>query len=80
MSSRNITLALPEDLLRAAKILAAEEGTSISALVARLLRDTTARRRRYAAARKRSLARLRQPADLGTRGRAAWRREDLHER
>jgi hypothetical protein len=77
---RNITLALPADLLREAKILAAEQDTSISALVARLLRELVTRNRRFHAARGRALARLEDPGDLGTGGRASWRREDLHER
>jgi hypothetical protein len=80
MDTRNITLALPPELLREAKVLAAEQGTSISALVATLLRDLATRRRRLSAARKRALGRLKNPADLGTAGRARWRREDLHER
>lgn len=37
MASRNITLTLPEDLIRRAKVLAAQRDTSVSALVGSLL-------------------------------------------
>lgn len=37
MSSRNITLSLPDELIRKAKVLAAERETSVSALVGSLL-------------------------------------------
>lgn len=80
MPTRNITLALPDQLIREAKLLAAEEEASISAIVAGLLRDKVRQRRGFAAARRRQLARLDRPPDLGTGGRATWRRDDLHER
>jgi hypothetical protein len=80
MSTRNITLALPEPLIREAKLLAAEEGTSISAIVAALLHGHVRRRRGLGAARRRHLAKLAQPSDLGTGGRALWTRDDLHDR
>lgn len=80
MQKRNVTLALPRELLRDAKLLAAERGTSISAMVSELLREQVARRRRLAGARKRHLASLSDPPDLGTGGRAPWRRDELHER
>lgn len=37
MASRNVTLTLPEELFRRAKVYAAEHDTSVSALVADLL-------------------------------------------
>jgi hypothetical protein len=80
MPTRNITLALPDQLIREARILAAEQDTSISAIVAGLLQAHVRVRRGFAAARRRHVARLRHPPDLGTGGRAAWRRDDLHER
>lgn len=41
MTTASITLKLPDDLVRRARILAAEQGTSVSALVADLLRQVT---------------------------------------
>jgi hypothetical protein len=74
----NITLKLDADLLREARILAAEEDTSISALLAARLEQIVRERKAYHRARKRALARLRQGLDL------QWTpplsRAELHER
>ncbi len=74
----NITLKLEADLLREARVLAAQEGTSISALLAEQLTKLVRERKNYEAARRRALALMRKGFDLG------WRpprsREELHER
>ncbi len=74
----NITLKLEATLLREAKILAAEEGTSISAMLAARLEQIVRERKAYDQARRRALARLRQAADRH------WTppksRDELHER
>lgn len=74
----NITLKVDKDLLREARILAAEEGISISSLIAAKLDEAVRQRKGYDRSRKRALARLRKGFDLG------WTRppsrEDLHER
>ena len=48
----NITLKLDADLLREARVLAAEEGTSVSALVAARLEEVVRERKGYARARR----------------------------
>ena len=74
----NITLKLDTALLREIRILAAEEGTSISALLAERLAQIVRERKSYERARKRALARLREGLDLQwTRPRS---RDELHER
>lgn len=74
----NITLKLDSDLLRQIKILAAEEDTSVSAMLAERLEQVVRERKTFARARKRALARLRQGRDL------QWTpphsRDELHER
>jgi hypothetical protein len=74
----NITLKIEADLLREARILVAEEGTSISALLSTRLEDAVRERKGYHQARRRALARLRTGFDLH------WKpprsREELHER
>lgn len=80
MRSRNVTLSLPSETIRRLKILAAERGTSISALLTRQLGDLLARESGYARARRRSLAALEEGWELGTKGRATWQRDTLHER
>jgi hypothetical protein len=80
MANQNITLSLPEEDLREARVLAARRGTSVSQLLARVLRETVERETGYDAAKERSLALLREGADRGTGGDATWSRDDLHER
>ena len=74
----NITLKLDTSLLREIRVLAAEEGTSISALLAERLEQIVRERKTYERARKRALARLREGLDL------QWSplhsRDELHER
>jgi hypothetical protein len=74
----NITLKLDVDLLREVRVLAAEEGTSISALLAARLEQIVRERKAYERARKRALARLRTGLDL--QWTAPSSREELHER
>jgi hypothetical protein len=74
----NITLKLDAELLREARILAAEEDTSISALLAARLEEIVRQRQTYNRARKRALARIREGLDLQwTRPKS---RDELHER
>ena len=80
MKTRNITLSLPEEVLREAKVVAARRGTSVSALLAGALYELVERESGYAAARERGLAALGRGLDLGTGGEIGWGREELHER
>lgn len=74
----NVTLKLDAEILREARVLAAEQGSSISRLLADKLEELVRERKGYERARKRALARLRVGMDLG------WRlpgsRDELHER
>ena len=80
VGNQNITLSLPEEDLREARILAASRGTSVSQLLARMLRELVEQETGYARARDRSLARLREGMDLGTGGHINWSRDSVHER
>ena len=74
----NITLKLDSDLLREIRILAAEQSTSISALLTQELEKAVHERKAYNRARRRALTRLREGLDLH------WQppqsRDELHER
>lgn len=74
----NITLKLDSDLLREIRILAAEQSTSISALLTQELEKAVHERKAYNRARRRALTRLREGLDLH------WKppqsRDELHER
>jgi hypothetical protein len=73
----NITLKLDVALLREIRIVAAEEGTSISGLLAARLEQIVRERKTYERARKRALARLREGLDL--RWTPPRSRDELHE-
>jgi len=74
----NITLKLDTSLLREIRILAAEEGTSISAMLAARLEQIVRERKNYDRSRRRALARLRDGMSLGwTPPRS---RDELYER
>jgi predicted transcriptional regulator len=80
VASRNITLALPEELIRRMKIVAAKRDTSISALLAATLSQLADDEEGYGEARDGMLADLERGYNLGTGGSITWSRESLHER
>ena len=80
MSNRNITLSLPEEDLKRAKIIAIQRGTSLSQLLARMIKELADRETGYTHARARSLALLEEGRDLGTGGHVRWSRDELHDR
>jgi hypothetical protein len=61
----NVTLKLDSEILRQVRIIAAEEGSSISGLLASKLEEIVKQRSSYARAKKRALARLRNCKDHG---------------
>lgn len=74
----NVTLKLDTDLLREARVVAAEEGRSVSALLRDRLEAIVRERKAFDKARRRALARLQAGLDL------QWTppesRDELHER
>jgi hypothetical protein len=76
-SKINITLKLDKVLVRKVGVLAAENGTSVSALLSAKLEEELGRRATYEEAKKHALAVLAKGWDLG--GRVPTRRE-MHER
>jgi hypothetical protein len=74
----NVTLKLDTAILREIRILAAEQGSSISALLAQKLEEVVHERKRFDRARRRALSRLKEGFDLGWTPPAS--RAELHER
>jgi hypothetical protein len=58
VNTQNVTLKLPADSLKKAKVAAANRGTSLSALLARKLEEAVGEEAIYDAARKRALKSL----------------------
>ena len=74
----NVTLKLDVDLLREARVIAAEEGLSVSALLTDRLEGLVRERKAFERARRRALARLREGLDV--RWTPPRSRDELHER
>ena len=74
----NVTLRVDSTLLREAKVLAAQRGTSVSRLLAEQLEELVRRDKAYDAARRRAVERLRKGYDLGWTPPAS--RDELYER
>jgi hypothetical protein len=75
---QNITLAVDRKLLKQARVIAAQRGSSISAMLAAELEKLVAQDVIWEQAKVRALARLGSPFHLGGQRRAA--REELHDR
>jgi len=80
METQNVTLVVPKQILREAKLLAVKRQTSLSALLTQLLSDMVAEENGYASALKRHVTYLDRGVDLGTSGTIHWTRENVHER
>lgn len=79
MEKRNITLSLPKDLIRQAKVYAAEHDTTVNGLVRELLAETLARDSRAQLAAKRVLE-LAEQGPYFTADLRKISRQELHER
>jgi plasmid stability protein len=79
VSNRNLTVSLPVELIRRAKVYAAEHDTTINAYIRELLQEALIRKEERRAALKRIL-------EISEKGPASnvdphsFRREDLYER
>jgi hypothetical protein len=73
-----VTLRIDADLLREARVIAAEEGRSVGVLLSALLADLVRGRKAFVKARRRALARLRHGLDL--QWKAPSTRDSIHER
>ncbi len=72
----NLTIQLDAELIRRAKMIAAERGTSVSGLVTQQVIELIEARDRYVRARESALEMMSEATDRGGR---RWTREELHE-
>jgi hypothetical protein len=80
METQNVTLALPKEVLRKARMKAVAQQTSLSAIMTELLTDFVGSDERYAAARQRSREIRERGLPFNTYGTITWTRDELHER
>ena len=77
---KNVTLSLPDSLLRRFRIYAARHDRSMTSVMTEAIRKLVDEDQRMEAANRRFLERIRNAPDRGTKGRITWTREELHER
>jgi len=77
---KNVTLSLPEPLLRRFRIYAAAHNQSMTSLMAQAIRRMMEQDEGTAMSNRRFLERLRTAPDRGTHGVIRWTRDELHER
>jgi len=80
MNKQNITLSLPRSLLKKAKMVAASRDESLSEYLRKSLENRVREETGYRKARIRQLKLLKKGFDLGTQGKIAVSREELHAR
>lgn len=79
MSTKNITLTMPAELVRRAKVLAAQRDMSVSSLVARLLEQLVGEVRDYDEVAGLERQMMSSAIGLGV-GPITWSRDELHQR
>ncbi|MFN2126054.1 MAG: CopG family transcriptional regulator [Candidatus Promineifilaceae bacterium] len=79
MNTQSITLSLPKDILLKVELLAERRQTSTSALLAEELEKLVRQDEAYNLAKRRNLRILRKGLPLGTYGKLAVERDELHE-
>lgn len=78
-TTRNITLSLPPDLVRKAKVLAAQRDTSVSALVGELLAQLVGDEPEYDDAWRHEERLMSEGLPMSV-GEITWTRDDVHAR
>ncbi len=76
----NVTLSLPDNLLRRFRVFAATRNQSMSSLMTAAISDMIEQESQTQRARRRFLERIRNAPDRGTQGQIQWTRDELHER
>jgi hypothetical protein len=80
MDKQNVTLSLPKALLKKAKVMAAQKDKSLSELFVQAIEKMARKDKRYNTARERQLCLLKTGLNLGTKGRLAASRKEIHAR
>jgi len=77
---KNVTLSLPEALLRRFRAYAASRNQSMTGVMAEAIRKLMDEDQPTAAAKRRFLARIRNAPDRGIAGNVTWTGDELNER
>lgn len=75
MKKQNVTLSLPKELLKKAKVVVAKKDMSLSEFLRQALEQKVKEETGYKKAKERQLKLLQQAMDLGTQGKIITREE-----
>jgi hypothetical protein len=79
-TQKNVTLSLPEPLLRRFRVYAAGRNQSMSSLMTRAIEKLMEHGEEYEKTKRRAIERMHNAPDLGMNGEIPWKREDLYDR
>ena len=79
-NTQNITLSLPKDLLIKVKHLAIDRHTSVSGLLAEMIKNSVVKQDEYIKAKRHYLDIIDQKYDINSGEKYSWKREELHDR
>ena len=77
---KNVTLSLPEPVLKRFRVYAAERNQSMTSLMTRAIEKLIDRDGAYEKKKRRFIERMHNAPDLGTKGKIPWKREELYDR
>jgi hypothetical protein len=78
--TKNVTLTLPEPLLKQFRVFAAERDKSMTQLMAEAINLLMDREDERKATARRMIERMRNAPDRGTNGVITWTRDEIHPR
>ena len=78
--NRNLTLNLPEPLLRRFRVYAATHDQSMTQLLTLAIERMLAEEDNWATSKRRLIERMRNAKDRGTKGVITWTRDEIYER
>lgn len=80
MKTQNVTLSLPEPLLRRFRVYAAERNQSMTALMTEAIKRMVDEDSSKEARHRRIVERMQSAPDRGTKGKITWTRDEIWER
>lgn len=78
--AQNVTISLPDDVIKQVRHLAVDRGVSLSRFISMVLEEQLDATSRYHMARERQRRLLASGLPIGTQGVVKWTRDELHER
>jgi hypothetical protein len=77
---KNVTLSLPEPVLRRFRVYAAEHNQSMTGLMTLAIEKLMECDDQYEKAKRRFIDRMHNAPDLGTNGKITWTRDEIYDR